>query len=62
MQNEDKVLLKQFGEKIREIRTSRFSSLNNFAFNSSLLTSATVSRIENGNVDFKFSTLIFQMH
>lgn len=33
-------------------------SLNEFAFKILLLTSATQSRIENGLVDLKFSTLI----
>ena len=33
-------------------------SLNEFAFKSLLITSATQSRIENGIVDLKFSTLI----
>ena len=33
-------------------------SLNEFAFKSLLLTSATQSRMENGLVDLKFSTLV----
>jgi len=40
------------------LRTKQNQSLNNFSFNSELLTSATLSRIENGLVDLKFSTFI----
>lgn len=58
MQEEDKVLLKLFGDYAKQIRKSKFISLNDFALNNSLLSSATVSRIENGKNDFKFSTFI----
>lgn len=58
MQEEDKVLLKLFGDQVKQVRKSKFSSLNDFALNNSLLSSATVSRIENGKNDFKFSTFI----
>ncbi len=50
--------LKAFGKIVRKIRKSKSPSLNNLAFNSDGVTSATLSRIENGLVDFKFSTLI----
>lgn len=58
MQQQDYELLTKFGRRIKELRTKQNKSLNNFSFNSELLTSATVSRIENGLVDLKFSTLI----
>ena len=50
--------LKAFGKIVRKIRKKKSPSLNNIAFNSDGVTSATLSRIENGLVDFKFSTLI----
>jgi len=58
MQQQDKELLKKFGQKVKKLRMKKNKSLNNFSFNSELLTSATLSRIENGLVDLKFSTLI----
>ena len=58
MQEEDKVLLTQFGDRIKKIRQTKFNSLNNFAMDYSILSSATVSRIENAKSDFKFSTFI----
>jgi transcriptional regulator with XRE-family HTH domain len=58
MQQQDKQLLKLFGERVKSLRESQNPSLNKFSFNSDLLTSATLSRIENGLVDLKFSTLI----
>jgi len=58
MQQVDKENLKLFGEKVKEIRMSKSPSLNKIAFSHDGVTSATLSRIENGLVDFKFSTLI----
>jgi transcriptional regulator with XRE-family HTH domain len=58
MQHQDKELLKMFGKRIKAMRIKQNKSLNSFSFNSDLLTSATLSRIENGLVDLKFSTLI----
>lgn len=58
MQEENKVLLKLFGNHVKTIREEKFASLNDFALNNSLLSSATVSRIENAKSDFKFSTFI----
>lgn len=54
--------LKAFGKNIRRIRKSKSSSLNNMAFSRGGVTSATLSRIENGLVDFKFSTLLNLAH
>ena len=50
--------LKSFGKVIRKIRKRKSKSLNNIAFSRGGVTSATLSRIENGQVDFKFSTLL----
>lgn len=58
MQEEDKLLLQLFGDKLKNLRVEKYKSLNKFAFDNTLLTSATISRIENGNVDFKFTTLV----
>lgn len=58
MQANDKILLQMFGEQLKLLREAKYSSLNEFAFDNVLLTSATISRIENANVDFKFTTLI----
>lgn len=58
MQEEDKLILQKFGAHLKKLRAEKYSSLNKFAFDSTSLTSATVSRIENANVDFKFTTLV----
>lgn len=50
--------LKLLGDKIKNLRTEKSKSLNSFVFNRAGTTSATWSRIENGKVDVKFSTLI----
>lgn len=50
--------LKEFGKHVRKIRQRNSSSLNEVAFKRGGVTSATLSRIENGLVDFKFSTLL----
>lgn len=58
MQEEDKLLLQLFGKKLKSLRERKYESLNKFAFDNTLLTSATISRIENACVDFKFTTLV----
>ena len=58
MQQLDKKNLEKFGKIVRKIREEKFSSLNKCAFQKGGITSATLSRIENGLVDFKFSTLL----
>lgn len=58
MQQQNKNLLQLFGRHIKQLRMQKKMSLNEFAFKSLLITSATQSRIENGLVDLKFSTLI----
>ena len=51
-------MLQLFGRHIKNLRLQKKQSLNEFAYKSLLLTSATQSRIENGLVDLKFSTLV----
>lgn len=51
-----------FGKHIQKIRKKKSGSLNNIAFTRGGVTSATLSRIENGLVDFKFSTLLKLAH
>ncbi len=58
MQQEDNKLLKKFGKYVKKLRLERSKSLNAFAFEKGGITSATLSRIENGLVDLKFSTLV----
>ena len=58
MQQQNKKLLQNFGQHIRNFREKKKMSLNEFAYKSLLITPATQSRIENGLVDLKFSTLI----
>lgn len=58
MQYEDEVLLQKFGNHLKDLRKKKFGSLNNFALNHSLVSSATVSRVENAKNDFKFTTFI----
>ena len=55
--NDDKIL-RQIGTRIKDLRVQNQKSLNQFAYASEDLTSATLSRIENGLVDFKFTTLV----
>lgn len=50
--------LDAFGIHVQKIRKEKSDSLNNIAFTRGGVTSATLSRIENGLVDFKFSTLL----
>ena len=50
--------LKLFGKLVKKIRNQKSNSLNHIAFSRGGVTSATLSRIENGLVDFKFSTLL----
>ena len=58
MQEEDKVILQKFAKRLKTLRAKKYNSLNEFAFDSTSLTSATISRIENATVDFKFTTLV----
>lgn len=58
MRADEKIILQQFAKILKELREKKYKSLNQFAFDSPNLTSATISRIENANVDFKFTTLV----
>lgn len=58
MQQIDKENLNKLGKKIKQIRTKKCKSLNKFALQKGFITPATLSRIENGLVDLKFSTLL----
>ena len=62
MKQVDKNNLSEFGIHVKKIRKNKSSSLNKIAFSRGGITSATLSRIENGLVDFKFSTLIRLAH
>lgn len=57
MEQYDKMLTKKLGKCLKRLRKEKGVSLNTFAYENDL-TTATVSRIENGVVDTKISTLI----
>ena len=50
-------ITKDLGQRLKYLREQKGVSLNIFAYENDL-TTATVSRIENGLVDTKFSTLV----
>lgn len=54
-QNEN--LCKKLGQHIKKLRVQKNISLNEFSFSNDL-TSSTLSRIENGLVDPKYTTLV----
>lgn len=58
MQQIDKKNINILAERINKLRKEQSSSLNKFVFDKGGVTSATWSRIENGKVNLKFSTLI----
>ena len=57
MELKEETLRKKLGNYLKSLRENKGISLNIFAYENDL-TTATVSRIENGLVDTKFSTLI----
>ncbi len=57
MERDEKNLMKLLGNSLKSLRLKQNKSLNIFAYENDL-TTATVSRVENGLVDTKFSTLI----
>lgn len=57
MECPDKELIKILGNYLKLLREKKGTSLNIFAYENDM-TTATVSRIENGLVDPKFSTLV----
>lgn len=62
MKQNDKKNLEEFAKIVKNIREGKSESLNNIAFTRGGVTSATLSRIENAQVDFKFSTLLKLAH
>lgn len=58
MKRQDRQNLKAFGQVVRKIRERNSRSLNDTALRKNGVTPATLSRIENGLVDFKFLTLL----
>lgn len=58
MKRKDRQNLKAFGQVVRKIRERSSRSLNDTALCKNGVTPATLSRIENGLVDFKFLTLL----
>lgn len=57
MERDEKQIIKLLGIYLKSLRESQNKSLNIFAYENDM-TTATVSRVENGLVDSKFSTLI----
>ncbi len=57
MEQYEKDIIKLLGNSLKSLRLKQNKSLNIFAYENDL-TTATVSRVENGLVDTKFSTLI----
>ena len=57
MKQDEKQLIKLLGNYLKSLREGQNKSLNIFAYENDM-TTATVSRVENGLVDSKFSTLI----
>jgi len=58
MQQNERKILKILARKIKKLRKEKSRSLNSFVFEKGLITTATLSRIENGLVDVKFTTLV----
>lgn len=57
MEHDEKKIFKNLGEYLKSLRMGQNKSLNIFAYENDM-TTATVSRVENGLVDSKLSTLI----
>ncbi|WP_312902018.1 helix-turn-helix domain-containing protein [Chryseobacterium taichungense] len=51
-------LLKKFGEHVKELRLKSRLTQDDVVLNSSKITKATISDIENGKRNFAFTTLI----
>ena len=58
MQHTAKYNLEKLGAHIKSLREKTGKSLNSFAMEKGGITSATLSRIENGKVDVRLNTLI----
>lgn len=57
MEQDEKQIIKLLGNYLKTLREEQNKSLNIFAYENDM-TTATVSRVENGLVDLKFSTLV----
>lgn len=57
MEYKVKQVIKKLGKRLRSLRMSKHISLNKLAYENDL-TTATISRIENGLVDLRMSTLL----
>lgn len=57
MQYETDKTLKRFGKRLKKLRESKDISLNMFAYENDIPKSS-LSKIENGIIDFRFSTLL----
>ena len=57
MEQGEKEIIKLLGSCLKTLRENKKKSLNMFAYENDM-TTATVSRVENGLVDLKFTTLI----
>ena len=57
MEQGEKEIIKLLGSYLKTLRENKKQSLNMFAYENDM-TTATVSRVENGLVDLKFTTLI----
>ena len=57
MQYETDKTLKRFGKRLKQLRESKDISLNMFAYENDIPKSS-LSKIENGIIDFRFSTLL----
>ena len=58
MQQNEKTALKLLANQIKNLRKNKLKLLNSFIFEKVLITTATLSRIENGLVYVKFTTLL----
>lgn len=53
-----KKILKILAKRVKNLREENTKSLNAFVFKHGVITTATLSRIENALVDVKFTTLV----
>ncbi len=58
MQQNERKILRTIAKRVKKLRKEKSKSLNSFVFENGLITTATLSRIENGLVDVKITTLV----
>ncbi len=58
MQRNERKILRTIAKRVKTLREEKSKSLNSFVFENGLITTATLSRIENGLVDVKITTLV----